>query len=114
MDIAALASEHTLALWGGALVVLGFLVSWWSSRYDLKAAALDSAWQTARGNRSSSNPTEVEKRLKEITSQAGAAGKVTAAASTVIGHLAAQVLGLVALVMMLAGAGLIAADIWWK
>lgn len=107
-------AEHTLALWGAGLVLVGMIVRWWSARYDLNEAVLDSAWQTARGKRTSENPTEVEKRLKEITSQSGAAGKVTAAASTVIGHLVAQVLGLVSILMILAGGGLIAADLWWK
>lgn len=112
MDIMALAEGRGLEFTGTGLIVLGILIRWWASRYDIKDAVLDSAWQAARGKRSAANPTEVEKRLKEITSQATAAGKVTTAASTVIGHFFAQAIGLVALIIMLAGAGMIGLGLW--
>lgn len=114
MDLLALASDHTLALAGIVLILLGIAIRWRAARHDLQDAMIDSAWQAARGRRSAESPTEVEKRLKEITSQAGAAGKVTAAASTVVGHFLAQAMAVVALLMLLAGAVLIAADIWWR
>ena len=75
--------------------MLAILIMWRTSRYDLKGAAFDSAWQVARGKRTAENPTEIEKRLGEITSEASVTGKATRAAGTVIGHFAAQVLGVV-------------------
>ncbi len=114
MDPLSLASDHILALVGMALILLGIAIRWRTSRYDLRDAVIDSAWQTARGRRSAETPTEVEKRFNEITSQSGAAGKVTAAASTVVGHFFAQAMAVVALLMLLAGAALIAADLWWR
>jgi len=111
MDLVA---ESWMLLAGAALILLGLVIRWRTSRYDLNDAVIGSAWQAARGKRSAENPTEVEKRLKDITSRSTAAGKVTSAASTVIGHFFAQVMGVAALLMMLAGAGLIAGGLWWR
>jgi hypothetical protein len=79
----------------------------------LKGAAFDSAWQVARGKRTAENPTEIEKRLGEIGSEATVTGKAKRAAGTVIGHFAAQVLGVVAWLMLFAGAALAAAGYFW-
>jgi hypothetical protein len=102
-----------MMIWGGGFIVLAILIMWRTSRYDLKGAAFDSAWQVARGKRTAENPTEIEKRLGEITSEATVTGKATRAAGTVIGHFAAQVLGVVAWLMLLAGAALAAAGYFW-
>jgi len=102
-----------MMIWGGGLIVLAILIMWRTSRYDLKGAAFDSAWQLARGKRSAENPTEIEKRFGEITSEASVTRKAKRAAGTVIGHFAAQVLGVVAWLMLLAGAALAAAGYFW-
>lgn len=103
-----------LLIAGVAVLLLGFLLWRRMSRYDLKGAAIDSAWQLARGRRTAENPTPIEAKLRDIGSAATVTGKARRAASTVIGHFVAQVLSLVALVMMLAGAALVAAGIWWR
>jgi hypothetical protein len=99
---------------GGLLLILGFLLWRRMNRYDLKGVAIDSAWQLARGRRTVGNPTPIEAKLHNIGAAATVTGKATRAAGTVIAHFAAQVLGVVALVMMLAGLLLLAAGIWWR
>jgi hypothetical protein len=109
----SLTTNDWMMIWGGGFIVLAILIMWRTSRYDLKGAAFDSAWQVARGKRTAENPTEIEKRLGEIASEATVTGKATRAAGTVIGHFAAQVLGVVAWLMLLAGAALAAAGYFW-
>lgn len=103
-----------LLIWGGGFVAAGFLIWWWVSRYDLKEAAIESAWQLARGRRTAENPTAIEDRLHQIGAEATVAGKARRAAGTVAGHFFAQVMGLVALVMMLAGAALALLGWFWR
>ena len=107
-------ANHALLIHGAALLVLGFLIWRRMSHYDLKGAAIDSAWQLARGRRSAENPTPIEAKVRDIGAAATMTGKATRAAGTVIGHFAAQIVSLVALVMMLAGVLLVAAGIWWR
>jgi hypothetical protein len=109
----SLSANDWMMIWGAGLIVLAILIMWRASRYDLKGAAFDSAWQLARGKRTAENPTEIEKRLGEIASEASVTGKAKRAAGTVIGHFAAQVLGVVAWLMLLAGAALAAAGYFW-
>jgi hypothetical protein len=84
------------------------------SRYDLKGAAIDSAWHVALGRRTAERRTPIEEKLHDIASAETMTGKATRAAGTVIGHFIAQVVSLIALVMMLVGLVLIAAGIWWR
>ena len=108
-----LAWSHWLMIAGGVLAVRGLLIRSWVSRYDLADAAIGSAWQLVRGRRTADNPTEIERKLKDIGAAPTAAGKAGRAAGSVIGHVAAQVLGLLAWVMILAGAALVAAGFFW-
>jgi hypothetical protein len=103
-----------LLIGGAVVLILGFLLWRRMSHYDLKGAAIDSVWQLARGRRTAENPTPIEAKLHDIGSATTVTGKATRAAGTVIGHFVAQVLSLVALVMMLAGVLLVAAAIWWR
>lgn len=99
---------------GGLLALLGIFIWRRTSRYDLKGAALESAWQTVRGRRTVENPTALDQRWNEIRNEATVTGKARRTAGTVIGHFVAQFLGVVAMVMLAAGVILIAAGIWWR
>ena len=49
---------------GGIFILLGPLMLWRTSRYDLKGALINSVWQLARGKRSADNPTAIEAKLR--------------------------------------------------
>jgi hypothetical protein len=108
-----LGAKAWLLLSGAALVLIGVLIRWWSSRYDLKDAAIDSAGTLARGRRTAENPTALESKLNNIASQPTWTGKATRAAGTAAGHVMAQILGVIALVLMLIGLGLAVAGFLW-
>jgi uncharacterized membrane protein len=109
-----LETSSWLMLAGAALIVLGLLIRWKVSAYDLKDAALDSAWTLARGKRTAENPTALEAKLNDIQSQPTWTGKATRTAGTVVGHFVAQVLGVAALIMMVAGLALVVAGYVWR
>jgi hypothetical protein len=108
-----LGAKAWLLLTGAALVLIGIFIRWRSSRHDLKDAAIDSAWTLVRGQRSAENPTALEAKLSEIASQPTWTGKATTAAGTAARHFMAQVLGVVALVLILAGLALGVAGFFW-
>lgn len=87
----------------GALIVVGLLIRWRVSRYDLKDAAIDSAWTIARGQRSAENPTALEARYHDIAAAPTWFGRARRTAGSVIGHFMAQLLGVGALVLVLLG-----------
>jgi hypothetical protein len=101
-----LGAKGWLMLAGAALVLTGLLIRWRVARYDLKDAAIDSAWTLARGRRTPDNPTALEVKIEAIRSRPTWFGKATGAAGTVAGHFVAQVLGTAALIMILAGLAL--------
>jgi hypothetical protein len=103
-----------LLLTGAALILVGVLIRWRTARYDLKDATIDSAWTLARGKRTAENPTALEEKFRDIQSQPTWSGKATKAAGTAIGHFAAQVLSVVALVLVLAGVVLAVAGYFWR
>jgi hypothetical protein len=109
-----LGSNEWMMIWGAGLTIVAFFIMWRVSRYDLAGAAFDSAWQVARGKRSAENPTALEEKLRDINAEASATGKAKRAAGTVIGHFAAKVANFVAIVILLIGAGLIAAGYFWR
>jgi hypothetical protein len=98
---------------GGILILLGILILWRTSRYDLKGALMDSVWQIARRKRSADNPTAIEAKLREIQAEATLTGKARRVAKQVIGHYLAQALGIVALVVIGFGAILVAVGLFW-
>jgi len=107
-------AEHALAMAGGLLLIAGFLIWRRMGRYDLKGAAMESAWQLVRGRRTTGNPTPIEAKLREIGAASTVTGKASRAAGTVIAHFLAQVISIVALVTMLVGLLLLAFGIWWR
>ena len=109
-----LATNTWLLLSGVVLILIGILIRWKSGRYDLKDAAVDSVWTLMRGKRTAENPTALEAKFRGIQSQPTWTGKATKATSTLVGHVAAQILGVMALVMVLAGLALVVAGFFWR
>ena len=103
-----------LMLAGAIAVLVGILVKRWASRYDLKEAAIGSAWTLLRGKRTAENPTEIEAKLHEIRSQATWTGKATKPATTAAGHFLAQIGQAAALFLMLVGLALVGAGYFWR
>jgi hypothetical protein len=114
MPTIALGTNEWMMIWGVGIALLALVIMWRVSRYDLAGAAFDSAWQVARGKRSSESPTALEEKYNEIAREASVTGKARRAAGTVIGHFAAKVLNLVALLMLLGGAALIGIGYFWR
>jgi hypothetical protein len=110
----SLSGNAWLMIVGAGLILIGILIRWRTARYDLKDAALESAWTLARGKRTAENPTAIEAKMREIGAQQTWTGKATKTAGTVAGHFIAQALGVVALVMVLGGAALAALGFFWK
>jgi hypothetical protein len=98
---------------GGLLILLGILILWRTSRYDLKGALMDSIWHLARGKRTSDNPTAIEAKVREIRAEPTFTGKAERAAKQVVGHFLAQALGVVALAAIGFGAILVALGLFW-
>ena len=99
---------------GAVLILLGILIRWRTSQYDLKDAAIDSAWTLARGKRTAENPTALEAKYHEIRGQRTWGGRAKKAAGTVAGHFVAQLFAVVSLVMILAGVVLLGAAYFWR
>jgi hypothetical protein len=99
---------------GGIAVLVGILIKRWAARYDLKDAAIDSAWTLARGKRTAENPTAIEDKLDEIRSQPTWTGKATRTATMAAGHAVAQIAQTVALVLMLIGVAMAGAGYIWR
>lgn len=113
-DGAMLGSNAWMVIAGAGLLVVGLLLRRWSGRHDLKDAAIDSAWSIALGRRTGDNPTAIEAKLRDIQSQPTWTGKATKTASTAAAHVLAQVTGVAALVLILAGLALGAAGVFWR
>jgi hypothetical protein len=108
-----LGTQFWLVAAGAGLIVFGILIRWWTGRYDLKDAAIDSAWTIARGRRTAENPTALEEKFNDIRSQPTWRGVAVRAAGTAAGHFAAQVLGVVALVLVFSGFALAVLGYFW-
>ena len=97
---------------GGGLVLLGVFILWRTSDWDLKGAALESAWTVLRRKRIPASPTALEKRLREITAEATLPRRLRRTAVTVGRHFAGQAVGLAALVLIAIGFILLAVGFW--
>ena len=103
-----------LMLAGAIAVLAGILIRRWAARYDLKDAAVDSAWTLLRGRRTAENPTAIEAKLRDIQSQPTWTGMATRTAGTAAGHVLAQIGQIVALVLLVAGVVLVGAGFFWR
>ena len=103
-----------LMLAGAVAVLMGMLIRRWAGRYDLKDAAMGSAWTLLRGKRTADNPTAIEAKLRDIQSQPTWTGKATKTAGTAVGHVLAQIGQTVALVLLLGGVVLVGAGFFWR
>jgi hypothetical protein len=99
---------------GGIAVIVGILIKRWAARYDLKDAAMDSAWTLLRGKRTAENPTAIEAKLHDIQSQSTWTGKATRTATTAAGHVVAQIAQTVALVLLLIGVAMVGGGYFWR
>lgn len=109
-----LGTNGWLIVSGAAVMALAAWVLWRTSQYDLKGAVIDSAIQVARGKRLRGERTAIEDKLAAITAEATMTGKAKRAAGTVLGHFAAQILGVGAWVMLAVGAVMVAAGVVWR
>jgi hypothetical protein len=109
-----LGTNEWMMIWGAGLALLAVFIMWRVSRYDLAGAAFESAWHVARGKRTAESPTALEEKYNEIAAEASVTGKARRAAGTVIGHFAAKVANLIAIVMLLAALALIGAGWFWR
>jgi len=109
-----LGTNEWMMIWGAGLALLAVFIMWRVSRYDLAGAAFESAWHVARGKRTAESPTALEEKYNEIAAEASVTGKACRAAGTVIGHFAAKVANLIAIVMLLAALALIGAGWFWR
>jgi hypothetical protein len=100
---------------GLILLGLGFWLWRWSARHaiDLKAAALDAAWQGARGGKLAI-PADLQSKYDAIAAEKGNVRRAAKAGGTVVRHLLARIAGLAGLISMVGGLGLAAAGIWWS
>ena len=98
---------------GGILIICGFLLMRWASRYDLKGLAIDAAWEVAK-NRRLNVETELGNRVKNLRDEGSNTGRAKIMAGHAAQHVAAQVAGIAGLVALAAGAVLIALAVWWR
>lgn len=104
------ALSHPYLLGFGALMlVAGFLLWRWSSRHDLKGMAVDAAWQVAKARGHIGTETELGNRLKDLAADGSNVSRAKKATGYAVRHALAQVASIASLVMLLGGAGLIAA-----
>jgi hypothetical protein len=99
---------------GAVLVLAGILTRRWASRYDLKDAALDSAWTLLRGRRTAENPTAIEAKLRDIGSEPTWSRKATKAAGTGVAHMLSQVGQIAAMGLILVGLALAVAGFFFR
>jgi hypothetical protein len=103
-----------LFIWGGGLILLALLIWWRTGRHDIKGAAMDSAWQIARGKRTAENLTPIEMMAGEIGAEATHFGKARRTVFTVIAHFVAQALSFLAYFILLGGLILIGLAWYWS
>lgn len=99
---------------GGILIVLGFLLFRWASRYDLKGLALDTAWQVVKNRGRVDTETDLGTRLKQLQAERSHVRRAGMLAGHATRHFAAQIASIAALVCLALGAVLIGVALWWQ
>lgn len=107
-------SHPYLLGFGALLLVVGFLLWRWSSRHDLKGMAIDAAWQVAKARGDIRTETELGSRLKEFATDGSNISRAKKATGYAVRHALAQIASIASLLMLLGGAGLIAAALFLK
>lgn len=102
-----------LMLAGGIIAALGVIILWTTGKHDLKGAAIDSVWQTARGRRTADNPTALDMKWNAIRNEASVTGKARRTIFTVIAHFLAQLLAVAATIMVLVGIVMLGLGYYW-
>lgn len=106
--MSALSHPYLLGF-GALLLVAGFLLWRWSSRHDLKGLAVDAAWQVAKARGNVGTETELGNRLKDLAADGSNVSRAKKTAGYAVRHVLAQVASIASLLILLGGAGLIAA-----
>lgn len=106
--------QHPILLAAAAaLLVIGFLLMRWASRYDVTGLAADAAWRVAKNRGRIDVKAEAADMLNEqfghIREDAERIGYARAAAKHGAGFFLAKFVGIAGIVLMLVGAGLGAA-----
>ncbi|MFM9941341.1 MAG: hypothetical protein ACKVP7_17805 [Hyphomicrobiaceae bacterium] len=99
---------------GALLLVLGFLLCRWASRYDLKGLAAEAAIKVAWNKGDLNTETEIGNRLKELQDEKSNVKRATTVAGHAARHVLSRFVNLAGLASLLVGAGLIAAAFFWK
>jgi hypothetical protein len=99
---------------GAGLVLAGFLLRRWTSRYDIEEALKGSLWSVVLGRRTVEKPTAIELMARRVDSQATLAGKARQAAGLVAGHGLSQVARVLAALLIIAGLLQIALGYFWR
>lgn len=97
---------------GVFMALIAVFIMWRTSGWDLWGVLFESIWRLFRGKRTAKAPTAIEGKFNEISGEATVAGKARRAATTVAGHFVAQVLGILALILLILGAALIAIGVF--
>ena len=97
---------------GSGLALLGAFILWRTSDWDLKRRGPRQRLDAAAAQRTAENPTELEKRLSEITAEATLGRRARRTAVTVGRHFLAPALGLAGLLLMAVGVALVGIGYW--
>lgn len=108
-----LTTNAWMMLSGAAMILFAIWLIWRSTRHDLKNSLIDSAWAVLLGRRTSENPTDIEKRIGEISAQHTHGGKARIAIRALIATLAAAAAEAVSTVLVMVGIFLIALGWYW-
>ncbi len=102
---------------GGLFVLIGFLLLRWAGRYDAAGIALDAAWRMARTGSTTGARDELGRVIDEQLTDIRADSQRIGHARTAIKHgwrfFIARFVNIAGLILMAAGAVLIAIAFWW-
>ena len=107
-----------LLVGGGVLIVLGFLLMRWASRYDAAGIAAEAAWRMAKTRSTTGARDElgrvVEEQLREVRADAARIGTARTAVKHGGRFFLARFVNIAGILMMLAGALATGVAFYWK